>query len=282
MPPARQPPRAYRVGGRKRRCRVDRADERVVDLGGREREGRVFHGLERRGGRRGRGVGPERDQLQGGLARRVHAQQPIHLGVDESGQEARREPECTGDGEQVGEHRAGVPEEVPVRARLILPGVSPVDAGEQDGRRPARQRVVGRERRERSAHVTGAHAAKREVAGTEVIEPGLEPGDRAHHHVHLGLEERARRRGGAKEHLAAARVRLLPRHARGIVEHRRELAEAELRRGRRGPGECGERVDRRRIDLARQRNRRKIRVDLERERLDVPLERVAARAHRRG
>ena len=47
-------------------------------------------------------------------------------------------------------------------------------------------------------------------------------------HVHLGLEERARRRRGAEEHLAAARVRLLLRHARGVVEDRRELGEAHL------------------------------------------------------
>src|SRR4029434_6720635 len=120
------------------------------------------------------------------------------------------------------------------------------------------------------------------VAGTEVIEPGLESGDLAHRHVHLGLEEGARRRRGAKEHFAAARVRLLLRHAGGVVENRRELADAELRRGGPWPGERGERVDRLRIDLARQRNGLKVRVDLERKRLDVPLERVAARAHRCG
>src|SRR5262249_42843355 len=165
----------------------------------------------------------------------IDAQEPIHLVVDESGQDTRRKPERTGDNQQVGEHRAGVPEQVPVRTRLILPGVSPVDAGEQDGRRPARRRVVGGGRREPRADVAGARAGEREAAGTKWIEPGLEAGAPAPRYVPLGLEERPRRRRGAKEPLAAARIRLLLRPAGGVIENRRELAEAELRRGGRPP-----------------------------------------------
>ena len=145
---------------------------------------------------------------------------------------------------------------MPVRARLVFPGVPPVDRAQHDRRRPARDRVIGGGSRERGADVAAAQAAKREVAGAEVIEARLEARDRADRDVHLGLVERARRGRGAEEHLAAARVGLLLRHAGGVVEHRRQLAQAERRGRRRRLGERGERIDPQRVELARKRNRR--------------------------
>src|SRR5213593_277197 len=238
--------------------------------------------FERAAGRRAGGFVPDHDQLESDLARRIEAQQTVRLAVHESRQHARSEPETAGDGEEVGEHRPGVPEEVAVGARLVLPGVAPVDPGEQDGRGAAREGVVAGSRRERLANVAGAQAAKRKVTGTEVIETRVEARDLTKRHIHLGLVERARRGCSAEEDLSPTRVGLLPGHAGGVVEERRELAQRKCRAIRLRAGDGGERVDRRRVELARQRERRELRVDLERERLDVPLERVAAGADRRG
>src|SRR3989454_1651997 len=238
--------------------------------------------FERAAGRCDGGFVPDHDQLESDLARRIEAQQTVHLAVRESRQHARGEPEAAGDGEEVGEHRPGVPEEVAVGARLVLPGVAPVDPGEQDGRGAARERVVTGSRCERLAKVAGAQAAKGKVTGTEVIEARVEPSDLTNGHIHLGLVERARRGRGAEEDLAPTRVGLLPGHAGGVVEERCELAQRECRAIRLPAGDGSEGVDRRRVELARQRERRELRVDLERERLDVPLERVAAGADRRG
>src|SRR6266581_1270355 len=84
-------------------------------------------------------------------------------------------------------------------ARLVLPGVAPVDPGEQDGRGAAREGVVAGSRRERLANVAGAQAAKRKVTGTEVIETRVEARDLTKRHIHLGLVERARRGCSAEE-----------------------------------------------------------------------------------
>src|SRR2546426_5371152 len=238
--------------------------------------------LERAAGGRDRGFAANHDQLERDLASRVEPQQTVDLAVHESRQHARGEAEAAGDGEEVGEHRPGVPEEVAVGARLVLPSVAPVDSGEQDGRGAARDRVVARRRRERVANITGAQAAKGKVAGREVIEASVEPGDLTNRHVHLGLVERARRSRSAEENLSPTRVRLPLGHAGGVVEDRRELAQHECRATRRRAGDGGERFGRRGIELARQSERRDLRIDLERERLDVPLERVTAGAHRRG
>src|SRR5262249_60205909 len=118
----------------------------------------------------------------------------------------------------------------------------------------------------------------RAVAAQEGWGPGRGAAAPPRRYVPVGREGRPRRGRGAEEPPAAARVRLLLRPARGVIENRRELAEAELRRGGRRRGERYERVDRHRIDLAWQRIRRQIRVDPERGRLDVPLARVAAPA----
>src|SRR6266511_2718749 len=150
--------------------------------------------FERAAGRRDGDFVPDHDQLESDLARRIEPQQTVDLAVHESRQHARGEPEAAGDGEEVSEHRPGVPEEVAVGARLVLPGVAPVDPGEQDGRGAARDRVVAGSRRERLANVAGAQAAKGKVAGTEVIQARVEPRDLTNSHIHLGLVERADRK----------------------------------------------------------------------------------------
>src|SRR3989475_11700104 len=175
--------------------------------------------LERAAGGRDRGFAANHDQLERDLASRVEPQQTVDLAVHESRQHARGELEAAGDGEEVGEHRPGVPEEVAVGARLVLPGVAPVDPGEQDGRGAARERVVAGSRRERLANVAGAQAAKGKVTGREVIEARVEPRDLTSRYIHLGLVERGRRGRGAEEDLSPTRGGLLPGHAaRGVAE----------------------------------------------------------------
>src|SRR5207245_5795915 len=100
---------------------------------------------------------------------------------------------------EVREQGPGVPEEVAVATRLILPRVPPVDRGEKNRRRAPGDRLVGDRVGEECPHVARAKAPQREVARAEVVEPGLEPVDPAHGDIGLSLVERARRRGGAKE-----------------------------------------------------------------------------------
>src|SRR2546422_2601960 len=239
--------------------------------------------LDRGDGRGGRPLGPERHQFQDGFTLGVHAERAADGGVDEARVETRRQPERTAHRQEVREQGPGVPEEVAVATRLILPRVPPVDRGEKNRRRAPGDRLVGDRVGEECPHVARAEASQREVARAEVVEPGLEPVDPAHGDIGLGLVERARRRGGAKEDLTAPGVRLLLGHPCRVVEERGEVGQGHARGGPLGSGrEGGEGVDRERVDLARQRERREIRVDLEGKRLDVPGESVAARADRRG
>src|SRR5439155_188959 len=82
-------------------------------------------------------------------------------------------------------------------------------------------------------------APQREVARAEVVEPGLEPVDPAHGDIGLGLVERARRRGGAKEDLTAPGVRLLLGHPCRVVEERGEVGQGHARGGPLGSGREG-------------------------------------------
>src|SRR5206468_1568688 len=128
------------------------------------------------------------------------------------------------------------------------------------------------------ARVTFAKPAKREIAGTEVIEAGRQVLDVAGRNVDFGLVERAGRRRGAKEDFAASRVRLLLGDSGAEVKERGQPFECELRGFDARAGiESAQRVHAHRVDVARKRNGREIRVDLEGKRLDVPRERVATR-----
>src|SRR5438445_177238 len=91
--------------------------------------------LDRGDGRGGRPLGPERHQFQDGFTLGVHAERAADGGVDEARVETRRQPERTAHLQEVREQGPGVPEEVAVATRLILPRVPPVDRGEKNRRR---------------------------------------------------------------------------------------------------------------------------------------------------
>ena len=218
------------------------------------------------------------------LLRGVEPEQAVDLRVHEAGDEAGRQLQRARHRQQLGQHGARVPEEVAVAARLVLPGIAPVDRGEDHRGGLGRDRVVGRGQGEGAAPVAGPQPPQAEVARVEVIDPGREALHRPGHHVHLGLVERAGGGGRPEVDLGAPRVRLDAHDAGREEEDRGETVEIE--RGRPGDGrgraQRGEGVHRGHRQPGGQPPRLERGVDLERERLGLPVERVAAPAHRLG
>jgi len=291
------PPGLHRLRRVEHRRRVQLAEGGVVHLRGREREDRVADRRDargarraRRGDRRGAGRGradarrrePQPHELEGGFPRRIEPEQAAEVGVDEPRQDPRREPEQARRRQHVCEHRPRIPEEMAVGARLVLPGVAPVDRREHERRRPARQLGLGGRVGEGAPIVPRAEPPQAEVARREVIDPGAEPLNRSGDDVHLGLVEGARRRRRAKAHLLSAGIGLRPRETGGEEEDRGERAEGERPGGgRRRRRERGQGVARQGVDRRGEQDLREIRIDLERERLHLPVEGVAARPDRR-
>ena len=183
-----------------------------------------------------------------------------------------------GGGEQVRQHGPRVPEEVPVAARLVLPGIAPVDGGQNESHRSNRHVLVARGDGERSAIVSITQASQDEVARREMVDAPLESGDIGGHHVDLGLVEGARRGGGAEIHRAAARIRLPLGHPGREEKERGEPLDAQGPVGRGLARNGGERIFRRHGEVARQRHHGQIRIDLEGLGFGVPVEAMAARA----
>src|SRR5262245_41906832 len=112
-----------------------------------------------------------------------------------------------------------------------------------------------------------------------MVEAGIEALDLAGRQVHLGLIQGARRRRCPKEDFTATRVDLLPGNTGRVVEKGGEAGQGEWRGNGRGARDSGERGHGHRVEGSWQGHRRGFRVYLERKRLDVPVERVGARAN---
>src|SRR5438034_6960497 len=221
------------------------------------------------------------NELERGFVLSIEAKQTVDVGIHEAGEETRRQTEAVSGGREVRQHRAGVPVEMAPATPLILPGVSPEERAEHDGRGAPGEVGLGGRLGERVAHVAVAQSPEREIARAEVIETRRQVLHVPRGDVDLGLVKRAGRRRGAEEDLAAARVGLLPRDTGGEIEKRGEPTECERSTLRTRSGiERAESVDLCEIDVARKWDGGEVRVDLERKRLDVPLERVAARPDR--
>src|SRR6266542_1213733 len=88
----------------------------------------------RRGGRRSV-RGPERDDERGDLVHPVGTDELAHRVVDEAGVERRRGRDAgIGKGQELPEHRAGIPVDVPEPALAVLPAGAPGDPGDHDER----------------------------------------------------------------------------------------------------------------------------------------------------
>ena len=206
------------------------------------------------GGRWWRRLRTQHDELERGFVLHVETEQAIHRVVDESGVQAGSLAQGGGDGQEIGQHRSRVPEEMTIAARLVLPRVSPVDGGQHDGGGGSRDAVVCRALGEGRPYVAVAQPAQREIAGAEVIEPTGQSVHRAGRHVDLGLVERARRRRRPEQHLAPG-IGSLPGHASAVIEERRQRLERERSAWRRAPGiERDEGIDRHRIERAGKRD----------------------------
>src|ERR1043166_411396 len=183
----------------------------------------------------------------------IEAKQTVDIDIHEAGEETRRQTEAVSCGGEVRQHRAGVPVEVAPATPLILPRVSPEERAEHDGGGAPGEVGLGGRLAERVAHVAVAQSPEREIARAEVIETRRQVLHVPRGDVDLGLVERAGRRRGAKEDLAAARVGLLPRNTGGEIEKRGEPTECERSTlHARGGIERTECVDLCEIDVARQ------------------------------
>ncbi len=258
-------------------------DERIVDLLAREWQGRKAKAGQGRSRWGGRSVCAEREHGERCLAGLIDVEEARDVVVDESGDDVGRDAERGRDGKEVCEQGARVPEAMPVRARAVLPGVPPKRARQhdQDGS-VGRVRLVSGRGDEKRAVVAGPERPQREVVRAEVMDARRETRDVAAHDVRIDVVERARACGGAIEDLAAG-VCATPEHARAEVEQVRQEADIECA-GRRGR-DAGDRLERqvlRSRQVRRERDRVEVRVDLERDRLVLPVEGIRARVHTRG
>jgi len=74
----------------------------------------------------------------------IKVQQAVDFCVHEAAHHLRRQPQSSGDSQQVGEHRAVVPAEMAVGAGLIFPSIPPVNAGTGYDNRRVNNGVIAR------------------------------------------------------------------------------------------------------------------------------------------
>src|SRR5262249_28489482 len=123
---------------------------------------------------------------------RVQTQQVIYLAVDKSANQPGLESQRRGSRQQIGVNGSVVPSEMPIRARLIFPGVSPVGAGGDHDHGSL----------DRTAELAFAEAAQGMISRVEMIDAGWRTGERAADQIQLDLVEGAGTSCGAEENLA--------------------------------------------------------------------------------
>src|SRR6266581_3053768 len=96
------------------------------------------------------------NELERGFVLSIEAKQTVDVGIHEAGEETRRQIEAVSGGREVRQHRAGVPVEMAPATPLILPGVSPEERAEHDGRGAPGEVGLGGRLGERVAHVAVA------------------------------------------------------------------------------------------------------------------------------
>ena len=227
----------------------------------------------------GGGLGPgvtQRDERHGGLPGSVDVEQRVDERIGEAQHEFRRDSRRRGDGQDVRERRAGVPEGVPVGALPVTPGVAPERArhGEHDGCGGDGRFLSGR-RGERGSEVASAQSAQGVVDGGVVVHAGREVGDVGADEVQLEVVERAS--AASRTVVVHMAIGSGPGAIEGAIGQQTEPTEQRLARdaGRRcfGPGR-GDGRERRCPDvrqLTRQLDRWKRLVNLVQQRLDVPV-----------
>ena len=203
---------------------MHRADLDKVNLQGRNRLRRQ---IERRDGWRGRyglAASPERDQDDGRLPPAIDIEKRIDLRVGKPEHDPSRQSRIGGNGEQVGQHRPGIPVDVAIRTCLIAPGVAP------EGTRPDRDHrgcgdlgLLARCPHHGSPIVSGAELAQ---ARDEIAQSLGRPGGR----TVIGAMPLARSALVPRAVLAFAAGH--PAHAVGILEGPYETLLAALRSGR--------------------------------------------------
>ena len=180
----------------------------------------------------------ERDGRHGPLVDPVRADEPGDLRVREARVQPGGETGGVGHGQELSEHRAGVPVDVAVPAFAIAPSGAPRDTGDDDHRRLA----LGRR----------PHLDQGVVGRVVPVHPRRERGALRHRHVQLERETAARR-PGRSEQPRAVRPRHRAHDPRRQVEHPRELREIRLGGGGvRGAREHGHRRGRGRGEVTRE------------------------------
>ena len=179
--------------------------------------------------------------------------------------------------------RSSVPEGVAVGSLSVLPGVAPVCGGARDDdRRPSQRRLAAGGLDERASVVTDTQAPKGEVVHPEVVDARWKIRDVTAGEIEVDVVESARVRCRPEVDAAAGRAPDLRDPGRVVEdagerpETRHLLGGLDLSRDRRRDGM--ERRDGSGLELARERDRLEIAVELEGDRLVVPVEVVRARA----
>ena len=188
-----------------------------------------------------------------------------------------------GHGKQVRVERSSVPEGVAVGSLSVLPGVAPVRRGARDDdRRPSQRRLAAGSLDERASVVTDTQAPKREVVRAEVVDARWKIREVTAGEIEVDVVESARVRCRPEVDVAAGGAPDLRDPGRVVedagerLETRHLLGGLGLSRDRRRDGM--ERRDGSGLELTRERDRLEIAVELEGDRLVVPVEVVRVRA----
>src|SRR6266566_7411840 len=128
-------PLSYLFLGLKRRRVVYLKHGRILDLALRKRDRLQTERRNlSRGWQRTLRCAPDRHKAQGNLMPRIEIKQVVHLGVHEPEHDLGRQSRSRRNGQHIRQQGAAIPTEMAIGARLVLPGVPPVDPGTEDCR----------------------------------------------------------------------------------------------------------------------------------------------------
>ncbi len=106
----------------------------------------------------------------------LDAHQVAHLGVDEGTPNPGRQSRRLGDGQEVGEHRPGVPVQVAQPPLPVFPGGAPRDPCQHQACRRVRHLGLGGRTGQVRAVIAGPQKRQAEVERGEVVDAGTHAG----------------------------------------------------------------------------------------------------------
>src|SRR5579863_6513273 len=160
----------------------------------------------------------EGDHGKGHFALRIDIEQVVHRIVDKATHDLGGQPQCSGYGQQVREQGAVVPAKMAIGTVLILPGIAPIGASADDGRRSMNDSgFTTRGFDQHAAIVSGTQFAQAELGRGEVINARRKIVEIPANQIKLDLVERTGTSCRAEIYFAA-RILSLPGYAGGKIE----------------------------------------------------------------